>query len=153
MTNRERVLKTIRFEKTDRIPAAVLNGQMWIAARNGLTMASMLDLPDAGAQLLVDAYREIGTEIYSSGCAAAWPMMQVMGGKVEMNVLAAEILERPLSELDDIDGFDVEKVIADMRQEHYYQRTLVQMKEMRRIVGDETLIGGGFFGQIGRAHV
>ena len=110
MTNKERVLKTIRFEKTDRIPVAVLNGQMWIAARNGLTMASMLDLPDAGAQLLVDAYREIGTEIYTSGCAAAWPMMQVMGGKVEMNVLAAEILERPLSELDEIDNFDVEKV-------------------------------------------
>ena len=146
MTNKERVLKTIRFEETDRAPFAVLNGQMWIAARNGLTMASMLDLPDAGAQLVVDAYREIGTEIYTSGCAAAWPMMQVMGGKVEMNVLAAEILERPLSELDEIDNFDVEKVIADMRQEHYYQRTLVQMKEMRRIAGDDTMIGGGFFG-------
>ena len=52
MTNKERVLKTIRFEKTDRIPVAVLNGQTWIAARNGLTMATMLDLPDAGAQRL-----------------------------------------------------------------------------------------------------
>ena len=146
MTNKERVLKTLAFEKTDRIPFAVLNGQMWIAARNGLTMAKLLDLPDAGAQILVDAYREIGTEIMTSGCAAAWPMMAVMGGKVEMDVLSAEILTRPLSTPSDIDNYDVKKVIADMRKDHYYQRTLVQLKKMREIVGDETMIGGGFFG-------
>lgn len=146
MTNKERVLKTLSFEKTDHTPVAVLNGQMWIAARNGLTMASMLDLPDAGAQMLVDAYREIGTEILTSGCAAAWPMMEAMGGKVDMNVLSAEILTRPLTSLDEIDNFDVQKVIADMRKDHYYQRTLVQMRKMREIVGDEIMIGGGFFG-------
>ena len=67
MTNKERVLKTIRFEKTDRIPVAVLNGQTWIAARNGITMATMLDLPDAGAQLIVDAYRPCGDEHARSG--------------------------------------------------------------------------------------
>ena len=146
MTSKERVRKTIRFEKTDHTPFAVLNGQMWIAARHGLTMAGLLDLPDAGARLLVDAYREIGTEIMTSGCAAAWPMMEVMGGKVEMNALAAEILTRPLASLENVGRFDVRKVIADMRQEHYYRRTLVQLREMRRIVGDEILIGGGFFG-------
>lgn len=45
VTSRERVKKTIHFEKTDRPPFAVLNGQMWIAARHGLTMAGLLDLP------------------------------------------------------------------------------------------------------------
>ena len=146
MTNKERVLKTLRFEQTDRTPFAVLNGQMWIAARHGLTMASLLDLPDAGARLLVDAYREIGTEIMTSGCSAAWPMMEVMGGKVEMNALAAEILVRPLESLEDIAKFDVEKVIAGMRADRWYQRTILQLREMRKIVGDETMIGGGFFG-------
>ena len=52
MTNKERILKTLSFEKTDRTPFAVLNGQMWIAARHWLTIATMLDLPDAGAQML-----------------------------------------------------------------------------------------------------
>lgn len=146
MTNKERVLKTLHFEKTDRAPFAVLNGQMWIAARHGLTMASMLDLPDAGAQLLVDTYREIGTEIMTSGCAAAWPMMAVMGGKIEMDALAAEIITHPLTSLEDIEKYDVKCVIADMRADFWYQRTLVQMREMRRLVGDETMIGGGFFG-------
>jgi len=146
MTNKERVLKTIRFEKTDRAPFAVLNGQMWIAARHGLTMAGLLKLPDAGAQLLVDAYREIGTEIMTSGCAAAWPMMEVMGGRVEMDAISAEILARPLASLDEIGNYDVNEVIAAMRKDYWYQRTLVQMREMRRIVGDETMIGGGFFG-------
>ena len=146
MTNKERVLKSLAFEPTDRLPFAVLNGQMWICARNGLTAASLLDLPDAGAQLLVDAYREIGTEIMTSGCAAAWPMMAVMGGKVDMNTLAAEILTHPLGALSDISKYDVNRVIADMKQDHYYQRTLVQMKKMRALVGDETMIGGGFFG-------
>ena len=146
MTSRERVKKTIRFEKTDRPPFAVLNGQMWIAARHGLTMAGLLDLPDAGARLLADAYREIGTEIMTSGCAAAWPMMEVMGGTVNMDTISAEILTRPLASLEEIRGYDVTKVIAGMRAEHYYGRTLVQMREMRRIVGDECMIGGGFFG-------
>ena len=34
----------------------------------------------------------------------------------------------------------------DMKQDYYYQRTLVQIREMRRLIGDETMIGGGFFG-------
>ena len=146
MTNKERVLRSLAFEPTDRLPFAVLNGQMWICARNGLTAASLLELEDAGARLLVDAYREIGTEIMTSGCAAAWPMMSAMGGNVEMNMLAAEILSRPLSALADIEKFDVRRVIADMKRDHYYQRTLVQMKKMRELVGEETMIGGGFFG-------
>ena len=146
MTNKERVLKSLSFEPTDRLPFAVLNGQMWICARNGLTVASLLELPDAGAQLLVDAYHEIGTEIMTSGCAAAWPMMTVMGGKVDMNALAAEIITHPLSALSDIGKYDVNSVIADMKQDHYYKRTLVQMRKMRELVGDETMIGGGFFG-------
>ncbi len=146
MTSKERVLKTLAFEKTDRTPFAVLNGQSWIAARNGLTMASMLDLPDAGAKLIVDAYREIGTDILTSGCAAAWPMMEVMGGKVDMNTLSAEILSRPLQSIEDIGNFDVAAVIADMKKDHYYQRTLVQLREMRKLVGEEYMIGGGFFG-------
>lgn len=146
MTNKERVLRSMSFEPTDRIPFAVLNGQMWICARKGLTMATLLELPDAGAQLLVDAYREIGSEIMTSGCSAAWPMMSVMGGKVEMNVLSAEILSHPLSALSDIAKYDVKRVIADMKQDYYYQRTLVQIREMRRLVGDGTMIAGGFFG-------
>ena len=146
MTNKERVLKTLAFEQTDHTPFAVLNGQMWIAARNGLTMASLLDLNDAGAQLLVDAYREIGTEIMTSGCAAAWPMMAVMGGEIDMNVLSAEIISRPLKSIDEINGFDVKTVISDMRKDRYYRRTLVQMRKMREIVGNDTVIGGGFFG-------
>ena len=146
MTNKERILRTLAFQPTDRTPFAVLNGQMWICARNGLTAAGMLDLPDAGAKMLVDAYREIGTDIMTSGCAAAWPMISAMGGKVEMNSLAAEILERPLKELSDLENYDVGRVIADMKRDHYYQRTLVQMKRMRELVGEETMIGGGFFG-------
>lgn len=146
MTNKERVLKTLSFEKTDHTPFAVLNGQMWIAARNGLTMAGLLDLPEAGAQLLVDSYSEIGTEIMTSGCAAAWPMMTAMGGEVNMDVLAAEILSHPLKSLDEINGFDVGTVIADMKKDYYYQRTLLQMRKMREIVGNKTMIGGGFFG-------
>ena len=118
MTNKERVLKTLAFQPTDRIPFAVLNGQMWICARNNLTAASILELPDAGAQLLVDAYREIGTEIMTSGCGAAWPMMSVMGGIVDMNGIAAEILTRPLSALSDIKNYDVKQVIAEMKQDY-----------------------------------
>ena len=146
MTSKERVKAALSRKPVDRTPFAVLNGQGWIAARSGLTMASLLDLPDAGAQLLVDAYREIGTDILTSGCSAAWPMISVMGGEVDMNALSAEIISRPLSEIGDIYVYDVEKVISDMRSDYYYKRTLVQLREMRRIVGDEIIIGGGFFG-------
>ena len=146
MKPKERIKAALAHKPVDRTPFAVLNGQGWIAARNGLDMAKLLDLPDAGAGLLVDAYREIGSDIMTSGCGAAWPMMEVMGGKVDMNALSAEIISRPISSLSETGNIDVNKVISDMRKNHYYRRTLVQMKNMRDIVKDEYVIGGGFFG-------
>lgn len=146
MTRKELVLRTLKFEKGIETPFAVLNGQMWICARNNLTVAQLLELPDAGAQLLVDAYKEIGTDIMTTGCAAAWPMITAMGGTIDMNTIAAEILTRPLSEISEIDDYDVNEVIAKIRDDYWYQRTLVQAKEMRKLVGEEYMIGGGFFG-------
>ena len=73
-------------------------------------------------------------------------MMAVMGGKIDMKAIAAEILFHPLTALSDIKKYDVKQVIADMRQDFYYRRTLVQLSLMRALVGDETMIGGGFFG-------
>ena len=146
MTYKELILKTIAFEPTEHVPFAVLNGQMWTCARNNLTVAQFLDLPDAGAQLLVDTYKEIGSAVMTGGCAAAWPMITAMGGTIDMNTIAAEIITRPLKELSDIDNYSVEEVIAKMREDHYYQRTLLQTKRMRELVGNDYLIGGGFFG-------
>lgn len=146
MTGKELIQKTLRFEKTDETPFAILNGQMWICARNNLTAAQLLDLPDAGAQLLVDTYKEIGTTVFTGGCAAAWPMISVMGGTIDMDRIAAEIITRPLSEISDIDNYDVNEVIEKIRADHYYQQTLVQTRKMRELVGDDYYIGGGFFG-------
>ncbi|MCI6538171.1 MAG: hypothetical protein MR443_11100 [Lachnospiraceae bacterium] len=146
MTNKELVQKTLRFEKTETTPFAILNGQMWICNRNNLTVAQFLDLPDAGAQLLVDTYKEIGTCLLTGGCAASWAMISVMGGIIDMDRIAAEIVTRPLSEISDIDNYDVKEVIEKMRADHYYQRTLVQTRKMRDLVGEEYYIGGGFFG-------
>ena len=146
MTPKERIKNTLSGKEVDHIPFAVLNGQSWIAARNGLTMSGLLDLPDAGAQLLVDASRDLGTDILTSGCSAAWPMISAMGGSVDMNALSAEIVSRPLDTIDGIAGYDVTKVISDMKKDHYYQRTLDQLRNMRSLVGDRIMIGGGFFG-------
>lgn len=146
MTNKETIQKTMRFEQTDHTPFAILNGQMWVCNRNNLTAAQFLDLPDAGAQLLVDTYKEIGTSIFTGGCAAAWPMISAMGGTIDMDRIAAEIITRPLSEIADIDDYDVNEIIEKIRADHYYQRTLVQTQKMRELVGEEYHIGGGFFG-------
>lgn len=146
MTAKELILKTLAFEKTETTPFAILNGQMWVCARNNITAAQLLDLPNAGAQLLVDTYKEIGTTIMTGGCSASWPMVTAMGGTIDMNTIAAEILTRPLSEISDIENFDVNDIIAQMRNDHYYQQTLLQTKKMRELVGDDYLIGGGFFG-------
>ncbi len=146
MTNRELILKTMRYEKTDHIPFAILNGQMWMCARNKLSVAQLLDLPDAGAQLLLDEYKTIETGILTGGTVDAWPMVTAMGGEVDMNTIAAEITKRPLSEISDIDKFDVKEVIEKIRADHYYQRMLLQTKNLRDLVGDEYFIAGGFFG-------
>lgn len=146
MTNKERVLKTLTFQPVDHFPFSVLNGQMWICAHNGLTAASILELPEAGAKLLVDTYNEMGTEIMFSGCGAPWPMISAMGGTVDMNTLAGEIITHPLHEVADIRKFDLNNVILEMKNDYYYQRTLVQIRKMREYIGDSTMIGGGFFG-------
>ena len=119
---------------------------MWVCAKHDLTVAKLLDLPDAGAQLLMDEYKEIGTAILTTGCDAAWEFIDAMGGESDMNTIASEITKRPLSDISEIDAFDVNEVIAKMRSRHYYQRTLVQAAAMRKLAGDEYLIGGGYFG-------
>ena len=145
-TYREEILKTMRFEKTAHTPVAILNGQMWICAKHGLTAKQLLDLPDAGAQLLFDAYREMGSYILTAGCTDGWVMMRAMGGETDLDRIAGEITKTPIRKIEEIAGFDVQAVIAAMRADHYYQRTLVQTKRLRELAGDAYLIGGGFFG-------
>ncbi|MDO4491755.1 MAG: uroporphyrinogen decarboxylase family protein [Lachnospiraceae bacterium] len=146
MNYREEILKTIQFQKTEKTPFAVLYGQMWICASHGLTAAQLLDLPDAGAQLLFDEYQKMGTYILTAGCTDAWVMMRVMGGETDLNRLVSEIIRSPLKKIEEIEKFDVQQVIAGIREDHYYQRSLLQMRKLRELAGDQYLITGGFFG-------
>ena len=148
MTNRELVEKTLNFQPVPHPPFMILAGHAWICRRNGLSPMGLLRLPDAGAQISVDAYREAGSAVMFGGNQLGFYPITAMGGEVNNEIVggAPEITRRPLSEPEDIEKFDLDKVIADMRASEWYQLCIKQTKNMRAIVGDETFIAVGAYG-------
>ncbi|MBO4368383.1 MAG: hypothetical protein J5859_06690 [Clostridia bacterium] len=148
MTSREIIEKTLAFEKTPRIPFAVLAGYTWICKHNGLSTAGVLRLPDAGAKISVEAYEEMGSDLVYGGGGLAFAAISAMGGKVDNDIVgnASEILARPLSELEDIENFDLEEVKAKMLASEEYILSKKQVAAMRALVGNEKHIVVGGFG-------
>ena len=148
MTSRELLDKTIAMEPTPRVPFALLDGHAWVRRLNDLSPNGVLDLPDAGAAILADAYRQAGSDLLFAGTETGFFAISAMGGQVDDDVKngASEILTRPLTEPSDIDKFDLDKTLAVMRQSRGYLRNLEQVRNLRALVGGEYHIAVGGFG-------
>jgi uroporphyrinogen decarboxylase len=148
MTNKEHVLKAFHFEEVPNPPFAVLAGYTWICKQHGLSPLGVMQLPDAGAQITVDAYREMGSQIMYAGGQFGFPQVSIMGGKVNDDIIgsASEIVERPLKQPEDIEKFDLDEVIARVKESQEYKLSVAQVKNMRKIVGDDEIIAVGGYG-------
>ena len=95
MTSAERVLATMHFEPVDRPAVFPLEGSAWICKKNGLSYEDMYKLPDLGAQLLVDGFKEMGSDTVFVGGSAWMAWTHAFGSAVKADGVGESINVEP----------------------------------------------------------
>jgi MtaA/CmuA family methyltransferase len=139
MTSKERVFATMNFEPVDRPAVFPLEGSAWVCKKNGLSYDDMFALPDLGAQLLVDGFKEMKSDAIYVGGSVWMAWTHAFGSPVDASGVGAPInvepvFKNPEEEIPELTYDEIrEKLLAD----HYVQCALNQVKAVKEIVGDE----------------
>ena len=145
MTGKEIVLKAMKFERTPRLPVAVLDGYVWTLRHNGLSFQDLVNMEDGGAALMAKTYEDLGSDIVSPNTHVLGCHFEVMGGSVSCDKVgeAFEVTRPPLEEISDIEKFDVDEVFAQLTQKKAFQSCMGMIRRLKEHFGDEKLIVGG----------
>lgn len=139
MTSKERVFATMNFEPVDRPAVFPLEGSAWICKKHGLSYEEMFKLPDLGAQLLVDGFKEMKSDAIYVGGSVWMAWAHAFGSSVKADVIGAPIVVGPA--FDDPENQIPELTDAEIREallaDCYVQAGLNQVKAVKAIVGDE----------------
>ena len=95
MTSKERVFATMNFEPVDRPAVFPLEGSAWICKKHGLSYEEMFKLPDLGAQLLVDGFKEMKSDAIYVGGSVWMAWAHAFGSSVKADVIGAPIVVGP----------------------------------------------------------
>lgn len=148
MNAKERVLAALKFQETDRTPAFVLGGDSWCLNEEGLCYDEMYKLPDAGASILVKQYGRFNNDIITAGqsCWLAWA--NAFGAKLETSRIGRSIEVAPcFTDLEtDIPQLTDEELEAKLKENYYIDTMIRQIKEVKKLVGDEIVVSGGTCG-------
>lgn len=147
MTPKEIMQLGLNFKPTPRIPVTILTGVTWALRREKLSPEQMLRLPDAGAQIMVDAGELIGTDMIYGGRVTPYIIIRAMGGKIDNSKVGSNtnVIAPPLQEFADIDKLDLDEVTEKMYADEDYQLMIEQTKNMRKLVGNNKFIAVGGF--------
>ena len=69
MTYKERLMATLNFEKTDRVPSHIIGGNSWIIKEDGISYAEQYAQPDVGAASIVQHFKEMNNGVVTCGNA------------------------------------------------------------------------------------
>lgn len=139
MTAKERFFATLSFEKTDRTPSYVLDGSSWVINEEGMSYTDLFALEDVGASLIVKRFDEIQSDLVTAGasCWLAWA--NAFGAEIVTSKVGRTIevlpcmknLETDLVELTD------EELKTKLYENIYIQKMVKQLKETKKLVGEE----------------
>ncbi|MEL7609289.1 MAG: uroporphyrinogen decarboxylase family protein [Bacillota bacterium] len=145
MNGKATALNALRGEKTERLPAAILSGGVWLFKRRNMSIGDSIR---AGAQtsadIIADTYREIRSDILwaCSGCNNI--IIKALGGDVRYDEpgFTPEI-ERPLlNNAAEIDSLDISRIESDPD----IGMIVETAKLLARECGQEFLVGSGQWG-------
>jgi uroporphyrinogen decarboxylase len=84
MTPAQRIIKTVKLEKTDRVPFALFGGGSWSAAYHRINLREMFNLPSENiAQMLYDAYAAADSDIASANGGYNSLLLEALGAKIK----------------------------------------------------------------------
>jgi uroporphyrinogen decarboxylase len=154
------VLRTLRGERTDRVPAALIGGGAWSALYSKTTFEALSEDPSQMAKMIVDVSDALKSDIVYPG--SGYPNMPAiaLGGKIKFREVGAVDLEGPVinseeeldrldpSAVDSNDIIDVVRKAFDITRKEIGDEYLVSLTAWgpftigARIVGEERLIRG-----------
>ena len=148
MTSKERVFATMNFEPVDRPAVFPLEGSAWICKKHGLSYDDMFKLPDYGAQLLVDGFKEMKSDAIFVGGSVWMGWAHAFGSEINASGVGAPIdvkpaFADPASQIPELTDDEVrEKLLGS----YYVQCMLNQIKATKELVGDEIPLMSGHDG-------
>ena len=141
MTGKEMLLQALKFQKTPRLPAAILDGHAWILNRTQLSFKDLFVAENA-AQIIAEHYRLLQTDIAYMNGHVFNVVHRVMGGIIECGHIgdAVEITKTPLAEMGDFRKFDAGEVMEKAFATPEYLAVLGQAKELVGLLGEEKIV-------------
>lgn len=104
MTPNQIMQATVAGGSPDRRPAAVSEGGQWQLQRAGMTLPELFALPDAGAEMSLQAASDWNSDIVWNNGAGFGPLIEAMGCEVVYKVGAGGTIVRPaLQSIDEVD--------------------------------------------------
>lgn len=148
MNAKERLFAALNFQETDRTPVFPMGGNAWCIKQENMSFNDLFALPDAGAAILVKQYDAMKSDVVAAGssCWLAWA--NVFGSKVEADQVGSTIEVEPcITDLEtQIPQLSDEELKAAIEDNYYIQAMIRQIREAKKLVGDEKVIMGGTCG-------
>jgi len=139
VTSKEIIQKTIRLEKTPRLPVSLLSAGAWTLNQSGLTLEKALSVsPERFAEVIVQTNERAGCDIVWPGSGYHNLAIRGVGGKIKFRVKGTPDVQEPL-----LHGDWTSNPISTRRvQEDEGLRALVEAARLVvKAVGDKTVVG------------
>lgn len=149
MTPKERVKAALTFQTVDRVPSTIFDNGVWLTGRRGMSLQDLLDLDDGGASILLDVYRETGTDIAWVGNGLHGYCMHALGAHTNYSGVGVSGEISPLlKDISEIHNFDPAQIRAKLEADSGIQKLLKQTRIVKEAVGDQmyvaTVLGAPF---------
>lgn len=150
MTSMERINATRKFEPVDRPAVFPLEGSAWACMKNGLSYEELYKLPDFGAKILVDTFKEMKSDAVFAGGSAWMAWTHAFGSKVDASKIGAPVnvepaFDDPANQIPDLSTEEIrEKLLAS----YYVQCMLDQIKATKEITKGEIPVMAGHDGPL-----
>ena len=138
MTAKERVKAALTFQEVDRVPSTIFDNGVWLTAKRNMALQDILALEDAGASILLEVYKETGTDIAWVGNGFHSYCLHALGAHTNYSgVGAAGEISPLLNDVTEIHNFDPSKIRDQLLADPGIQALMKQTRLVKETVGDQ----------------
>jgi len=153
MNCKERVYATMNFEPIDRPAAFPLEGSQWICRSHGISYGEMYELPDCGAAMLVEGFRELHSDAVFVGGSGWMAWASAFGSHVNASNMGVPVEVGPAFEVNAVPDLTDEEIREKLQGSYYVQTMVKQIREVKKLTGDEYPLMCGHTGPFTAAGV
>ena len=141
MNSKERIDAAVHFQEVDRVPATILDGGVWMAARKNLSLQNIIDMDQAGFDLLKETYEEFDSDIVFVGGGMYGVAGHALGAKVNLSKVGASGETAPtLERIEDVyklKDLDLRKMLLESEE---MQKLLHKVELAHEYYGDSKYV-------------